>query len=229
MTDALTRWCPPPDGTVPWDALDAELSWVRAMGLPADPIHHAEGNVWIHTRMVLEALVALPRWRALPTRERELVFAACLLHDIAAVDHPGARRRTRHRPRPLGCGRHRRPACALGARRRSADREAICGSCGCTSCRSSAWRTPPGRRAVMASLRARCDHLALVNEADGRGRVRRPSANRRQRRPVRGVVRGGGCWTGPFDFASPSARCALRARGPAASSSRLPITAARWW
>ena len=84
MTDALTRWCPPPDGTVPWDALDAELSWVRAMrDCPQDPIHHAEGNVWIHTRMVLEALVALPRWRALPTRERELVFAACLLHDIA--------------------------------------------------------------------------------------------------------------------------------------------------
>ena len=86
MTDALTRWCPPPDGTVPWDALDAELSWVRAMrDCPQDPIHHAEGNVWIHTRMVLEALVALPRWRALPTRERELVFAACLLHDIAGT------------------------------------------------------------------------------------------------------------------------------------------------
>lgn len=43
----------------------------------------AEGDVWIHTRLVCEALVALPEWQALAAEDRDLVFAAALLHDVA--------------------------------------------------------------------------------------------------------------------------------------------------
>ncbi|NOU30314.1 MAG: hypothetical protein HOO96_20620, partial [Polyangiaceae bacterium] len=51
---------PAPGAPVPWDALQV-FPWVRALeACPQDAIHHAEGNVWIHTRMVLETLVAMP-------------------------------------------------------------------------------------------------------------------------------------------------------------------------
>jgi UTP:GlnB (protein PII) uridylyltransferase len=40
----------------------------------------------MHTKLVCEALVALPQWRALPTSKRSLLFAAALLHDVAKPD-----------------------------------------------------------------------------------------------------------------------------------------------
>jgi hypothetical protein len=74
----------PPDWRFDWDELDARFDWVRAMrGIPQDPVHHAEGDVWIHTSMVLDALCQIPEWRALGALERETVFAASLLHDVA--------------------------------------------------------------------------------------------------------------------------------------------------
>src|SRR5207237_10107737 len=64
--------------------MDREYPFVRALAsCPQDPIHHAEGDVWVHTRMVCEELIALPAWRALPEAERRLVFAAAVLHDVA--------------------------------------------------------------------------------------------------------------------------------------------------
>ncbi len=74
---------PPLDAPVPWGDLQA-FDWVRALEpCPQDPIHHAEGNVWIHTRMVLETLWTMPGWCELPDFERHAVYLACLLHDVA--------------------------------------------------------------------------------------------------------------------------------------------------
>lgn len=57
--------------------------WVADMhGVPQDPRHHAEGDVATHTRMVLEALTALPGYAALNAMNRELLWAAALLHDV---------------------------------------------------------------------------------------------------------------------------------------------------
>lgn len=54
---------------------------------PADGIHMgAEGNVLIHTRMVCEALTADPEWQALSWRNRQSLFWAALLHDVAKPD-----------------------------------------------------------------------------------------------------------------------------------------------
>ncbi|TWP49150.1 AAA family ATPase [Lentzea tibetensis] len=77
--------CPkPPMWTVDWDAVHAEFPWVRAMdGVPQDAVHHAEGDVATHTRMACEALTRIPEWRARPSDERTLLFAAVLLHDSA--------------------------------------------------------------------------------------------------------------------------------------------------
>jgi len=74
----------PPHWTVDWLALNDQFDWIRAMkDCPQDTIHHAEGDVWIHVHMVCEAMASLEEWQALPAADRELLFAAALLHDVA--------------------------------------------------------------------------------------------------------------------------------------------------
>ena len=53
---------------------------------PQDPRHHAEGNVGIHTRMVLDALLADAAWQSAAPERRAVMFLAALLHDIAKPD-----------------------------------------------------------------------------------------------------------------------------------------------
>jgi predicted kinase len=77
--------CPaPPHWAVPWTEIRDTFGWVRRLtGVPQDAIHHAEGDVEVHTRMACEALAELPGWRARPADERTRLFAAVLLHDVA--------------------------------------------------------------------------------------------------------------------------------------------------
>ncbi len=165
--DALSRWC-----ASDWAALQA-LPWVRAMrGVPQDPVHHAEGDVWIHTNMVLDALRALPAWQALPQREREVVFAACLLHDVAK---PWTTRREGERITARGHSASGAVAAREILYREGVDpraREAITALIRrhqlpffCVE------EDAPEERVALTSQTTRCDHLALVNQADGRGRV----------------------------------------------------------
>ncbi len=66
-----------------WPAMEARFSWFRDMkGVPQDPIWHAEGDVFVHTKMVVEALVGLPGFEALPVVEQHVLFAAAMLHDV---------------------------------------------------------------------------------------------------------------------------------------------------
>jgi putative nucleotidyltransferase with HDIG domain len=68
---------------VDWPAVLAACPWLLPLaGTPQDPLHHAEGDVLTHTRMVAEALTGLALWRALPPAERAALFLAALLHDI---------------------------------------------------------------------------------------------------------------------------------------------------
>ncbi|MEH1939588.1 MAG: AAA family ATPase [Nostoc sp.] len=89
MSTSVQFWsfpyCPSEDNwLIDWSALEAKFDWLRSLAdCPQDPRYHAEGNVLIHTKLVCEALVALPQWRALPVKERSVLFAAALLHDVA--------------------------------------------------------------------------------------------------------------------------------------------------
>lgn len=66
-----------------WDHLEQSYDWVRDMAdTPQDPIHHAEGNVAVHTRMVLEALCGDSNYKSLPAEEQDVLWAAALLHDV---------------------------------------------------------------------------------------------------------------------------------------------------
>jgi predicted kinase len=164
----------PPDWTVPWEELDRAYPWIQNLrGCPQDPRHHGEGDVWIHTRMVCEELARLPAWRALPEAERALLFAAAVLHDVGKPD----------------CTRHELDGSitSRGHSRR-----------GSILARQVLWRLDlpfalreqitalirhhqlpyfllerddAQRRCIEVSQTARCDYLALLAEADVRGRI----------------------------------------------------------
>ncbi|WP_018348638.1 AAA family ATPase [Longispora albida] len=86
--ELFDRFCPAaPYWTVPWNEIEEAFSWIRRLsGVIQDPVHHAEGDVAIHTRMACEALAALPEWRARPAEERTRLFATVLFHDVAKPD-----------------------------------------------------------------------------------------------------------------------------------------------
>lgn len=55
----------------------------RLARTPQDPVHHAEGDVWTHTRMVVEAMLQTTTWQQAGASDRFVLFMAALLHDIA--------------------------------------------------------------------------------------------------------------------------------------------------
>ncbi|MEV6104410.1 AAA family ATPase [Streptomyces sp. NPDC051940] len=83
--ESFDRLCPDgPAWHVDWTGVTHAFPWVRRLaGVPQDAVHHAEGDVAVHTRMAAEALAALPEWRARPRADRVRLFAAVLLHDAA--------------------------------------------------------------------------------------------------------------------------------------------------
>jgi predicted kinase len=50
---------------------------------PQSPTYHAEGDVWVHSKMVVEELLALPGYQAAKREDQVIVFLAALLHDIS--------------------------------------------------------------------------------------------------------------------------------------------------
>lgn len=65
-----------------WERLKL-LDWVADMhGVQQSPVHHAEGDVAIHTQMVLSELVALQEYKDLDAQAQEILWAAALLHDV---------------------------------------------------------------------------------------------------------------------------------------------------
>lgn len=162
----------PPHWQVPWPELDAHFTWVAALrGCPQDPIHHAEGDVWIHTRMVLEALSGLAEFRALEETSRARVFWACLLHDIAK---PATTRLENGR---IGAPGHSARG-ALLARQvlwelevPPGEREAICAMVRSHQVPFFLIERPEAARiARVSSLLLHWSELCLVTEADARGR-----------------------------------------------------------
>ncbi|HFE44601.1 MAG TPA: HD domain-containing protein [Nannocystis exedens] len=160
------------DQSIDWATLQNE-TWAADMAkCPQDPEFHGEGDVWTHTVMVCEELRGLDAWRSLPTAERELVFAACLLHDVAKpacttiID--GRIRQPRHSIKGAHFARNLLWRADLDPH----TREAIAGLIRYHQvpffCIDDA---DPIRRIAQVSLRARCDHLALVNRADALGRI----------------------------------------------------------
>lgn len=68
---------------VNWDYLQ-QYDWISAMQqCEQDAIWHAEGNVYIHTQMVVEALTQLPEFATLSDEAQTILLYSALLHDVA--------------------------------------------------------------------------------------------------------------------------------------------------
>ncbi|MEM6381026.1 MAG: HD domain-containing protein, partial [Bacteroidota bacterium] len=66
-----------------WEDLYRPYSWISDMkGVPQDPIWHAEGDVLIHTKMVVNALLHLPEFQKLSEEDKHILVTAALFHDV---------------------------------------------------------------------------------------------------------------------------------------------------
>jgi putative nucleotidyltransferase with HDIG domain len=169
----------PPDWQVDWDALVRRLGWLRKLaGVPQEPDYHGEGDVLTHTQMVAAALARMDAWRALPENERAVLFAAALLHDIAKPA------RTRVEPD----GRISSPGHALAGA--TLAHYLLWIGAGLPDPPPFPWRaavarlvrahglplwfyakSDPRRVLLAAAQTMRLDHVALLAEADVRGRI----------------------------------------------------------
>jgi putative nucleotidyltransferase with HDIG domain len=147
-------------------------------GVPQSPMYHVEGDVLTHTRMVATALTALEEWRALPEAERTLLFAAALLHDVGkpactVIDEAGtilsrghARKGEPIARRLLWTGEELMAPFPL------VPRETIAGLVRLHGLPLQFLaQDVPERALISASQRIRMDHLAMLAEADVRGRI----------------------------------------------------------
>ncbi len=171
---SLAALVPSPGARVDWDALFRACPWLDELSrCQQDPGYHAEGDVAVHTRMVLEALVAMPRWQALAQADREVLFLAALFHDIAkpacTQTEPDGRITS---PGHSQKGALQTRALLYRAGHPAEKREAIAGLVrGHQVPFHALEKLDPARVVHRVSLTTRCDHLALLAEADVRGRV----------------------------------------------------------
>jgi len=200
----------PEGGRVDWRAIETAFDWFRSLGnCPQDPIFHAEGDVAIHTRLVVEALLDATKWRELPVSDRVTVFWAALLHDVAKP----ATTRTDAEGRVTAPGHSRRGQ--IMARRilwrmrvPYAQREQICHLV--THHQRPLHlieRESPERLLHEISYQTRCDLLAILAEADVRGRTCPDSGRLFDAVELfRELARTQNCLDRPRDFASAHSR-----------------------
>lgn len=174
MNDLFSLCPQPASWKVDWEKLSERYSWIQDLsGCQQDPVYHAEGDVWIHLRMVCEALAALPAWRSLPEDERRVIFVAALFHDVAKPactrTDPDGRISSRGHSRrgavmarrilwSLGVPFHFREQVTAMVRHHQTPYHLL-------------ERADAQRRAIEVSQTTRCDHLAILAEADDRGRI----------------------------------------------------------
>lgn len=179
---------------------------------PQDAIHHGEGDVGTHTRMVVEALVRDMDWRALSEDKRSLLFWATCLHDIGK---PG---KTRHEDDGRITSRGHSRLGALIARnllwQAGAEfhwREALCGLI--LNHQLPFWlieRNNPARLAMLTSWQ--CDPLSLCihAKADAAGRIcEDKDALFENIDLARATFEEAGCLSNRFNFANDESRVAF--------------------
>jgi predicted kinase len=199
----------PPDWAIDWPNLD-HRSWMQDLkGCPQNPDRHAEGDVWTHVHLVCEAMAALPAFRDAPESDRQLLFAAALFHDVAKpactrIEGDGRISSRGHSWR--GAVKARHILWRLGVP--FAEREAVC-----AIVRHHlvpfflADSENPRRLAIEVSQTARADRLAVMAEADVRGRIcPDPQKLLEQITSFREHATQAGCLDRPYEFASDRAR-----------------------
>lgn len=192
-----------------WPALERRFAWVRRMrDTPQDPVHHAEGDVAIHTRMVFAAMRGLAGFASLGEDERTIALLSTLLHDVAKAEctKVDGDRVTSLGHSTKGAVRARGILYQLGVP--FAAREQVAGLV--RHHQVPFWlleREAPLRLVATASQTVRCDLLALLAEADARGRTCADQARILDNVELfRAYCEEQGCLVGPYAFPSDHAR-----------------------
>ncbi len=173
-------YCPtPPSWQLDWESIERQFRWIHALaGVRQDPFYHAEGDVLIHTSMVAASLVRLDAWRGLPPQARMQIFAAALLHDVAKpectcieesgrISSRGHARSGEHKARRILWSSDE-----LANPAPLAEREQIARLVRFHGLPLHFLDKPQPERAVIStSMSARLDYVALLAEADVRGRI----------------------------------------------------------
>lgn len=163
-----------PDYSLRWEAMEAEYPWLQILRTcPQDPVHHAEGDVGIHTRMVCEALLSLEAYRTLSSEVQTILFLAAVLHDVGKPDctriEEGGRITSRGHSR-RGAILARRLLWQMGIPFQQ--REAVCALIRFHQVPYFLIDREDGARlAIEISCVGRGDWLTLLAEADVRGRI----------------------------------------------------------
>ena len=153
--------------------------WVEPMKTsPQNSDHHAEGDVWTHTKMVCETLIELPEWSTLTPTRRALTFLAALWHDV------GKPRCVRYRNGRVTTPKHG-PKGASIARRLLIEKCGYDGDADLVEFREQICclvenHTKPrcfrdfyckNEELERVASRTSCNWLALISEADVKGRL----------------------------------------------------------
>lgn len=109
--DFLKRLLPSEDNGYKLDWKDVETIFpdlvIAMKNTPQEKDYHDEGDVWTHTKMVVEALLDNNEYRGLPKDEQEVMFWTVLFHDIGK---PGVTRRDEESNRISSRGHSKRGA-----------------------------------------------------------------------------------------------------------------------
>jgi predicted kinase len=204
-------FCPiAPNWSIDWPKLLAAFPDLRILETCLqDPEYHAEGNVLIHTQMVCAALVSNSAWQQLPPIERSILFTAALFHDIAKPSTTQLGEDGRWHARghgKKGGGMVRSLLAEMGTP--FAIREAIVNIVTMGSLPLWFWDKPDPQRSVLfASQVSRCDWLALMADADLRGRICSDGQKFADSIALfQEFCQEQGCWDQPFTFASAQSR-----------------------
>lgn len=194
-----------------WSHLEHTFEWVRVMKeVPQDARHHAEGNVAVHTQMVLAALTQLPGYQALAAQEQELLWASALLHDVekystTVIAPDGSITSAGHARKGEGKARqilYRDVPAPFMIREQIAKLVRYHGL--------PLWvfeKPDPQKAVITASLEVNTQWLALLARADALGRICSDQADLLYRIDCfEELCRDNQCWGQPRAFATPEAR-----------------------
>ena len=221
----------PPDYAFDWEGLAGIRPLANLMegmaGTPQRAEWHGEGDVWTHTRMVCEALAALPAFREMGECPRNALALAALLHDIGKIPctrlENGKWTSPHHGPvgaqmarallwREFGmCGRPEaqrfREAVCLLIRYHTLPLHLLEGRCPETDALRLATN---GELTPLFTLRALC----LLAEADVRGHIAADIPERLEQVELsRELAKEAGCLDGPYPFPSVHTQRTLFAGG----------------
>jgi predicted kinase len=178
---------------------------------PQSPLHHAEGDVGIHTRMVLSELRSDPAWQAKSGAKRRELAWACMMHDIGKpgrtrVEEDGSITSRGH----SGLGELMARQIMWDAGAGAPERESIC--------RVAKWHQIPFFAGLKndeqgikrLSLSINLSELAICARADARGRLTQPVAARGQTLEsidlFELIATDLGVWSSPMSCSSPTER-----------------------